>query len=199
MSLRSAERWPDAACPTPIEYSKPAFEQLRRLAVAALEALPRVGLGIGGLLLGTREGDQISILDSFSIPCTHAGGPGFALTSDELAYAMDVVNQAGPLLVVGWYCSKPRGGSLGDADLAVWARLCPDAWQIALVLRPQSSGDSLASICFRNADGNLVPGKECPLEPSDVTREQVSIAVAKALRPVTALKMALQSEPPDPL
>ena len=66
-------------------------------------------------MLGSREGDRISILDSFDIPCRHASGPGFTLTPEELAYATDLVDHAGPLLVVGWYCSKPRGGPQNGA------------------------------------------------------------------------------------
>ena len=50
--------------PEAVEYDSDEFERIRRRAVDGLLSLPRVGMGIGGLLLGTRDSGVIRILAS---------------------------------------------------------------------------------------------------------------------------------------
>src|SRR5438105_4135728 len=122
--------WQDPGCPIPVSYSREALEQIRRLAVDGLLQLPRAGIGVGGLLLGARENGRTTILDSVAIPCSHAEGPSFRLTAAEIEDALEIVRAAGALKVVGWYCSKTRPpATLTERDLAVFGRLCPEAWQ----------------------------------------------------------------------
>src|SRR4051794_29966826 len=98
--------WQDPGCPIPVSYSRDALEQIRRLAVDGLLQLPRVGIGVGGLLLGSREKGRITILGSVPVPCSYAEGPSFRLTPAEIEHALEMVRANGPMKVVGWYCSK---------------------------------------------------------------------------------------------
>src|ERR1043165_4352296 len=152
--------WQDPGCPIPVSYSREALEQIRRLAVDGLLQLPRVGLGVGGLLLGAHENGRITILDSVAIPCSHAEGPSFRLTAAELEHALEMVRVTGPvkahgpIKVVGWYCSKTRPpATLTEHDLALFGSLCPEAWQVGLMIRPSTVEASHVALCFRGAAG----------------------------------------------
>jgi hypothetical protein len=157
--------WEDPGCPIPVEYSREALERIRNLAVEGLLELPRIGLGVGGLLMGAREGGKTVILDSVTIPCSHANGPSFNLTAEEHEHALELVRTAGPLAVVGWYCSKMRPpAAMNERDLALYKALCPAPWQVTLLIRPATSETSQVAMCSRDAAGLLVRGRERPLE-----------------------------------
>src|ERR1700693_5678641 len=112
--------WEDPGCPIPVSYSREAMEQIRRLAVDGLLELPRIGVGVGGLLLGTRKNGRTTILDSMTIPCSHAEGPPFRLTPEETRQAVEMARSTGPFTLVGWYCSKTRGvPALTEGDLTL--------------------------------------------------------------------------------
>lgn len=152
---------------TSVECSRITAEQLRLAALDGLLALPRVGMGVGGLLLGTRVSDQIRILEAVEIPCGHSAGPSFALTDAEVAHAMDLVAKAAPLQVVGWYCSKTRGASvLSEQAAGLFRTLCPESWQVMLLLRPSTVEPSRAVLFVRDPGGNVVIGGEQDLDPA---------------------------------
>ncbi len=186
----------DPACPLQIEYSKPAMEQIRRRARAGLMAAPRVGMAVGGLLLGVKEDSRVRILDSVELPCSHSTGPSFTLTPEEKRECMDIVAEANTLsaasrvTVVGWYCSKTRGdAALSDSDRSLFKELFPGAGQIALVLRPDVFEMMRAAFFYRADDGIVRKGIECevdewrPLlpEPSEPqTPEPEALATARS-------------------
>jgi len=59
------------------------MEKIRLQARDGLMALPRVGMGVGGLLLGTRQDGVVRLVDAIEIPCSHTLGPAFNLTDEE--------------------------------------------------------------------------------------------------------------------
>jgi hypothetical protein len=141
------------------------MERIRGQACDGLLALPRIGMGVGGLLLGVRQGGLVQLLDSIEIHCSHASGPGFLLTSDEKDRARELIAGAGVPGVIGWYCSKPRGAAvLGDVDMAFFRELLPHREQIALVLRPSTVEPTRAVFFFRNEKSEVVKGIECDLD-----------------------------------
>ncbi len=165
----------EPGCPLRIEYSSTAMEQIRRRARAGLMAAPRVGMAVGGLLLGVREssndGGRIRILDSVDLPCSHSTGPSFTLTPDEKTESREMVAEANALSatskvgVVGWYCSKTRGDAvLSDSDQSFFAELLPGAGKIALVLRPDVFEAMRAVFHFRDEHGSVVKGLECEVD-----------------------------------
>src|SRR5580700_5936717 len=101
----------DAQSPLRIGYSRSAMEQIRKRAREGLMVAPRVGMGVGGLLLGVRKGARISMLDSIDILCSHSIGPSFDLTPDERRETVAMIAEAGKpgvsrkVGVIGWYCS----------------------------------------------------------------------------------------------
>ena len=95
----------DPQSPFRIEYSRPVMERIRGQACDGLLALPRIGMGVGGLLLGVRQDGLVQLLDSIEIHCSHASGPGFLLTADEKERARELIAGAGVPGVIGLYCS----------------------------------------------------------------------------------------------
>jgi hypothetical protein len=182
----------DVRFSTSVECSGKVAEQLRVAALDGLLALPRVGMGVGGLLLGWQGSGRIHITESLPIPCGHSAGPSFQLTADELVEAKQIGASAEPLQVVGCYCSKTRGPSvLSEAVLAIYQALCPEPGQIMLLLRPSTVERSRAILFVRNAGGQVVAAAEKDLETDEV-RDDAYPATPEP-EPVTAARKA---EPP---
>ena len=161
----------DPSCPLSIDYSKEAMEQIRRRARAGLMAAPRVGMAVGGLLLGVRDGSRIRILDSVELPCSHSTGPSFTLTPQEKRESIEMVAEANALSatskvsVIGWYCSKTRGDAvLSEADQAFFSDLFPGEGQLALVLRPDVFESMRAVFFYRGRGGVVLKGVECEVD-----------------------------------
>jgi hypothetical protein len=146
-----------------IEYSCAAMEDIRECARNGLMAVPRVPMGVGGLLIGARDNDVIRILTSLEIPCSHSAGPSFILTADEKKQCREMMKEAGAAdgsgraTVVGWYCSKARGdGSLSDEDLNFHREFFPEPWQIVMVARPTALDPMHVSFSRRDAADRVV-------------------------------------------
>jgi hypothetical protein len=200
------------------------MEEIRIRARQGLMAAPRVGMGVGGLLLGVREGVRIRLLDSVDIRCSHSAGPAFDLTPDEKRESLEIIAEAGApgvpgkVGVVGWYCSKTRGdASLSRSDLSLYEELFPELWQVALVVRPSVVEAMRAAFFFRDENGLVVKGIECDVdewrpapesglpsvEPkpetadSIPTRHQISVA-AKSVQAISIAVPEAMSRPPRP-
>jgi hypothetical protein len=161
----------DLRSPLRIEYARSAMEQIRKRAREGLMAAPRVGMGVGGLLLGVRKGAQIRLLDSIDIPCSHSAGPSFDLTADEKRESREMIAEAGTpgvsrkVCVVGWYCSKTRDGAgLSQSDLNLFDELFPEPWKLALVVRPNVVEAMQAAFFFRDENGAVLKGIECEVD-----------------------------------
>jgi hypothetical protein len=131
--------WPDETLPVQIYCAPGVLTGLEMTAADGLLAIPRTGLGVGGLLLGRRGNGRIEILATAEISCSHALGPAFALTPDEIAASSEFAADGSEL--VGWYCSKPSGSkvhspSANEHDHALFDALCPEPWQLMLLIRP---------------------------------------------------------------
>lgn len=175
------------------------MERIRGQACDGLLALPRIGMGVGGLLLGVRRDGLVQLLDSIEIHCSHASGPGFLLTADEKDRARELIAGAGVPGVIGWYCSKPRGAAvLGDVDMAFFKELFPNREQIALVLRPSTVEPTRAVFFFRNDKTEVVKGIECDL---DEWHEEPLVSDEALEEPDAAIETqatAPEPEPPPP-
>jgi proteasome lid subunit RPN8/RPN11 len=183
--------WNAPECPFPIEYSSRVLDDIRLAVVDAFFSLPRGGAEIGGILLGRWDCGRLSITDYAALDCEHATGPSFTLSaSDEirLRELLAGVPSAHPgMQVVGWYHSHTRSEIfLSEADLEIHNRYFPEAWQVALVMKPHTFQPSRAGIFFREAGGSIhsqAPYGEMAIE-------------ALPMRPATA---GLEVEMPQPV
>jgi proteasome lid subunit RPN8/RPN11 len=144
--------------PFPIEYSPRALDDIRLEVVEAFFSVPHGGVEIGGILFGNWDGKRLAITDYAALDCEHAFGPTFTLSERDQARLADLLTTRGKNGVrpVGWYHSHTRSAiSLSDADEAIHRRFFPEAWQVALVLKPQTFQPTKAGFFFRGADGAI--------------------------------------------
>ncbi|HWB84184.1 MAG TPA: hypothetical protein VG675_08595 [Bryobacteraceae bacterium] len=174
--------WSVPACPFLIEYAPRALDDIRLAIVDAFFSLPRGGAEIGGILLGKHENARVCILDYVPLDCEHAFGPSFMLSATDLARLGELLmaaSRTGGLEPVGWYHSHTRSEiCLTDADLEIHNRYFPEAWQVALVLRPSTFHPMRAGFFFREGNGSIRTAASyqeftlensgiCPAPPSD--------------------------------
>lgn len=152
--------WSVPECPFQIETSPQVLDDIRLSVVDAFFSLPRGGAEIGGILLGSFKSGRLSITGYAALDCEHAYGPSFTLSPPDearlkalLSAHSGVDTAARP---VGWYHSHTRSEIfLSDADLQLHQRYFPEAWQIALVIKPHTFQPARIGFFFREADGSM--------------------------------------------
>ncbi|SRR5579883_256093 len=156
------EAWQVPECPFAIEYDPDLLDEIRRQAVSALLSLPHGGAEIGGVLFGSREDGRVRLQAHRLIECQYAFGPSFVLSDSDLAGLARLLEGArrdpalAGLAVVGWYHTHTRSGVfLSEQDVEIYNRFFPEAWQVALVVRPYTIEPTRAGFFFREADGRL--------------------------------------------
>jgi proteasome lid subunit RPN8/RPN11 len=200
--------WPDESFPLAIYCAPGILTGLDTQATDGLLAMPRTGLGVGGLLLGKRSGKRLEILKTIAISCSHAMGPSFVLTPEEIAEAKasdDGTDEECAL--VGWYCSKPNGRMvLSENDKSLFDALCGERKQVALLIHPRLGYATLATFALRgdgkNGDGFRLGTQGelvAPEKPSDPEPEAEFPAVDSAPAVVSAAPREVASEPVVPL
>ena len=157
-------KWPAPLGGVRLECAPEILERLRLLSIDGLLALPRVGMSIGGFLTGSVEQGRVRVSDTIEIPCSHANGPAFILTGPETARASAMAFGESHRQVVGWYCSKPRGELALEAPMAALFReICPEAWQVGLMIRPSTVEPTRAAMCMRDGEQGYVLGQAMDL------------------------------------
>ncbi|MFB3829608.1 MAG: Mov34/MPN/PAD-1 family protein [Bryobacteraceae bacterium] len=206
MAHRTPEVWKAPECAVAIEYAPEVLDDIRLAVVEAYYAFPRGGAEIGGVLVGSHEGDTVRITAFHALACEHAAGPSFTLSARDFARLEEILHAtaAAGREAVGWYHSHTRSGIyLSAADLEIHQRYFPEPWQVALVLRPTSMV-TRAGFFARGADGRLrseasyleftVPA----LSGRPMARVETPVKPAPALKPPPAPERAplLEIEPP---
>ncbi len=176
-------------------------DRLASEALRGLSALPRRGMEIGGLLLGSAEqtgaGVEVVISDFVAFPCEHLYGPNFQLSpKDREAFAELVASWAPapgrPLHPVGFYRSHTRGGlELTPEDVELLDALMPQPHALCLLIRPLPLGPGEAALFFR-LQGAFRPGP--PLTTFPFRRRELG-GGEPARRPVPAVARPGAGEP----
>ena len=152
--------WSVPRCPFEIEYSARVLDDIRLAVVDAFFSLPRGGAEIGGILLGSWDGERVAIASYEPVDCQHALGPSFTLSPHDQAQLAEIIAGArrNPpnRQPVGWYHSHTRSEVfLSDADQAIHNRFFPEPWQVALVMKPHTFEPMRAGFFFRERDGSM--------------------------------------------
>lgn len=142
-------------------------DRLASEALRGLGALPRRGMEVGGLLLGSagQAGRvvEVAIGDFVAFPCEHLYGPSFQLSPrDREAFAELAASWAAapgrPLYPVGFFRSHTRGGlELTPEDVEVLDAWLPQPHAVCLLIRPNATGPGEAALFFRD-QGVFRPG-----------------------------------------
>lgn len=133
-------------------------------------AVPKRGAEVGGLLIGTVEREQQTIIrieDFDLVECTYKRGPSYLLTDEDAAafksaYFRWRPEEPNQVRAVGYFRSHTRDGfSLSGEDLDLLDHLFPEPSGVALLIRPFASKASVAGFFLRE-DG--VFQESTPLE-----------------------------------
>ena len=153
-------KWSAPQCPFQIEYLPRVLDDIRLAVVDAFFSLPRGGAEIGGILLGSWDGEQVSITGFEALDCEHAMGPSFTLSVRDQTLLAEITAAArrnpSNRQPVGWYHSHTRSEVfLSSADQELHNRFFPEPWQIALVLKPHTFEPTRGGFFFRETDGSM--------------------------------------------
>lgn len=141
-----------------------AVDGIARDVIEGVKSLPRRGVEIGGLLLGSsRPGRRTEIVvDRYQrLPCNHRFGPQFSLDESELEgleRAATSLAASDELSVLGFYRSNTRTRFQPEAsDLEIAARYFRDAGDLMLLILPVDSRDIRAQFFVREESGDFSP------------------------------------------
>lgn len=152
--------WQVPGKPVRVFLSHEVVDRLSQEALEGLGAVPRRGVEVGGLLLGTAQrGEElvVRIEDYCPVPCEYFFGPSYILSEEdqqafEQALERWARSPARALCVVGYYRSHTRSEPwLGEADLSLFSSYFSDPTKVALVIKPRPGGLSAAGFFFWEA------------------------------------------------
>ena len=111
--------------------------ELSELAAAGYRRVPWGGVEIGGLLVGRRDANGISIEAIQAVDCEHEFGPAFQLSAKEQAALESVLTAlaASGRAVLGWYRTTSRDLGLTPEDVELAGRFFAEPWQVTLVIQ----------------------------------------------------------------
>ena len=155
-------RWSGSDLSITIDYVSGILDEIAGYAEDGLQRLQRGGIEVGGILFGSSAGPAIRVEAWRPIPCEHAQGPAFILSTRDqenlgrhLARFEEDSVLAG-LTPVGWFVSHTRSEvALTGNDIEIYDRFFPEKEQIALVLKPARGAATRAGFFFRETGGRL--------------------------------------------
>ncbi len=146
--------WSVPGHPPVIEYSRAAIHAIIVEVLDAYETYLEGGYEVGGLLLGTRDGNRLRVLSHAALPI-RPPRPSFALSeSDQRRFAELIKTCAQDREVLGFYVSHTRSEVfLTESDQELFERFFPEPWQVAMVFHPKDREPVRAGFFFREEDG----------------------------------------------
>lgn len=136
-----------------------AHTLLDSLGAAAREGFtrfPHGGVEVGGILLGTLQGDTVRITEARPLPIEYANGARFSLSEADQEGLRKLI-EANSGKVAGWYVSHARRDlTPNPSDLAIFDAFFGRPWQVYMIVKPDpQDGASMAVYC-RGDDGVLL-------------------------------------------
>jgi hypothetical protein len=174
--------WEVPGKPLVIHLRLEVVDRLGREVMRGFGAVPKRGGEVGGLLLGTIEpGDRtlVRIEDYQPVDCDYKRGPSYLFTDEDIAGFEGACERSKPgegrsTYAVGYYRSHTREGlSLSSDDLELMDRYFPDPDQVALLVRPYGTKPSVGAFFVRE-EGVFpeAPPLEFPFRRRDLGSEE---------------------------
>jgi hypothetical protein len=158
--------WQVPGKPVSVRFEFEVIDRVLDEVMRGFGLIPRKSVEVGGILLGSVEqagADRwlVKVTDFEPIACSHARGLTWLLSDEEVAGFEETVRrhsiaQNRRIYTVGMYRSHGRDDGLGLAaeDLDLYNRYFPEAWAIALLVRPFATRVSMGAVFFRE-DGQV--------------------------------------------
>ncbi len=159
MALDGWEYSPDGR---QVLFAESIVFRLRHLAIEGFKSLPRRGLEVGGILIGSEQGCDLQIDDFQEAPCAHQYGPSYAMNGSDRENLTELLAQPHRETgrVIGFFQSfTGREPLIEQADEILFGEQFPCGDFLFLRLQPLSAWKCLASSRF-SRDGVLQPGIE---------------------------------------
>lgn len=145
MPTTALYHWSVAGCPVNVLIELPVVERLRTAALATDQE-------IGGLLIGSFDGNYTIISDFEEIESEHRRGIGYQLSSrDErkMAGRIEARSQRKQGNVVGLFRSHRRPGLyLDESDNGLLSSYFHSPQQVALLIKPEGDGSATGGFFF---------------------------------------------------
>jgi periplasmic protein TonB len=179
--------WEVPGKPVVVRVALDLVERLDAEVLESFRSLNSRGSEIGGLLLGTVHGNtpfEVSIQDYESVPCDYTRGPLYRLSPADLERferALEQRSNSG-MRVAGLFRSHTRKGLGLDADdVAVFNRLFPNMYQVALLMKPFATKPTLGGIFIREEGSLRIESSysEFPFRKSELERAGGSVSPLK--------------------
>jgi hypothetical protein len=161
-------------------------------------------MGVGGILLGARSGEECLVQDWVPIPCDHSRGPSFYLSqNDEMALGSLLEFLAGQETqsgrqVVGWFAAHPREELvLLREEVEIHQRRF--AGKLALTVKPDQFGALQVAVHAGDESVDEVPALVEPtftFEPLPILRREAG--QRRRMAPVPAPALAPIQAAPKP-
>lgn len=200
-----------------IEYSRTVIGEILLQVMDAYETYFAGGYEIGGVLYGERSGaGRVRILAHRSLDI-NPPRPSFVLSKKDERTLKKLIElpASDPDLAgmepVGWYHSHTRSEVfLSESDLEIFDTWFPEAWQVALLFRPNEGEPVRAGFFFRESDGFIRADQsyqEISFDPPDrspLRRARPPWAIADSGEPVEPAVPAgiepeiIEQAPPPP-
>ncbi len=161
-------QWAASSGAPSIEFSPTLLEEVRSEVVRALHGMGKGGLEVGGILLGTFEGEKYKIDTWRPVRCDYSRGSSFLLSDRDVATLSCQIEavQADPVFegrrVLGWFISHTRGGLEPRLDESqMHTRLFDNPGSLLLTVQPSRYGDAQVGVHI------FEPGDPPSLRPLD--------------------------------
>lgn len=152
--------WRRRGSPIAVRLRQPAMEALYREVMEGFNALPRRGMEVGGILLGVRNADSVTVEDFEPVISEHRLGPSYLLSDTDIEGLRESIDWFGSgsranLSVVGFYRSHTRSEfSSTEDDEKLFAQHLPEGAGVFLLIKPLRQQTAVADFFFWE-DGRL--------------------------------------------
>jgi hypothetical protein len=174
-----------------IQLSLDVVDRLQQDVIRGFGAVPRRGAEVGGVLLGSSEGEGsvVRIEDYELIPIEYKRGPSYLLSEEDVqafeASLEQLRNGNEKPRPIGYFRSHTRDGvGLGDEDRDLLSKHFPEPETIVLLIRPFGTKPSIAGFYFKE-DGAFQDGpplQEFSFRRKDLAPEEAPRAQAPPFR-----------------
>lgn len=176
-----------------IQLSLDVVDRLQQDVIRGFGAVPRRGAEVGGVLLGSTEGEGpvVHIEDYELIPIEYKRGPSYLLSEEDAQAfegSLEQLRNGGEKAPrpIGYFRSHTREGvGLGGEDQALLSKYFPELETIVLLIRPFGTKPSVAGFYFKEngAFQSGAPLQEFSFRRKDLAPDEAPPAQAPPVQP----------------
>jgi hypothetical protein len=174
-----------------IQLSLDVVDRLQQDVIRGFGAVPRRGAEVGGVLLGSLDGEGpvVRIEDYELLPIEYKRGPSYLLSEEDVQAfeaSLEQLHTGGERpRPIGYFRSHTRDGvGLGDEDQSLLSKYFPGQETVVLLIRPFGTKPSIAGFYFKE-DGEFQSGpplQEFSFRRKDLAPDETPPAQAPPIR-----------------